>query len=137
MEPKYCCHICLNNPNAHSFGLIDITQNDTYIFYTCPSQATMCSDVDGIRSHYSNTMLLKPTMSRWRWIFDASGFDINHMSEVYSANAVCDVINQHAETLDQILIVNETWFVRNMLEIIKYSGLLYPNVLNKIVFRKV
>jgi hypothetical protein len=136
MEPKCYCKICEKEANAHSFSLVEITTNDLYIFYACPGKATKCDDVDGIRNHYQDTInYYKPVKSKWRWVFDATGFDITHLMRISSANAVCDVINQNSDTLEQILVINPTWFLRKALEILVYSQMIYPNVVSKIVFR--
>ena len=47
---NYECSICKNEPNSHSFELIDYN-DQTYFFYTCPAKAIKSVSYTHLRAH--------------------------------------------------------------------------------------
>ena len=65
---NYECSICKNQPNSHSFELIDYN-DQTYFFYTCPAKAIKYYDCSGILQHYDGYLNQMTENTKWVWIF--------------------------------------------------------------------
>ena len=78
---NYECSICKNEPNSHSFELIDYN-DQTYFFYTCPAKAIKYYDCSGILQHYDGYLNQMTENTKWVWIFDAEGFEQKQLMEM-------------------------------------------------------
>jgi hypothetical protein len=104
------CPVCAVYPNSHSFHFI-YEKNDIAYFYSCPSQALLSDDADGILSHFDKE-LTKKQGKKWVWIFNAQDFGMKHMMQMRLAIDLARLIsNKFGEMLTKIVIINKTWHI--------------------------
>lgn len=113
----YQCPVCLTQPGAHSFEKRrDI--NGVDVFYTCPSKAIKYNDIPGILAHYEG-MLDANEDRPWWWVFDCTGFSLKHMVEVNVGIGLAKLISKkYSGSLKRVVIVNPTWYVRTMINVV-------------------
>ena len=115
---NYECSICKNEPNSHSFELIDYN-DQTYFFYTCPAKAIKYYDCSGILQHYDGYLNQMTENTKWVWIFDANDFEIKHLLEVNVAIELAKLItNKYSKNLEKICIINPNWYIYSMTSIV-------------------
>jgi hypothetical protein len=91
---------------------------DTVIMYTKPADASRYWDRDGIIVHYDN--VLSKIEKKWMWIFDADGFSYKHIIEIDVATSLARLISsKYSESLQKIIIINPSFVVTIMLNIVK------------------
>ena len=113
LELDNLCPICIKEPNSHSFRKIS---NNT--FYTCPAQASKYNDTEGILNHY-RLYLEKHGPNPWIWIFDSKGFELKHMLDLKTAYGIVSLLNEkYGNHLQKIIIINPTWHIHSILDII-------------------
>jgi CRAL/TRIO domain len=116
---SHICPICDLYPSSHSF--IHLSHDDgVHIFYSCPSLAKRYYDMDGILSHFDNTLHhYQAETAAWRWIFDADGFDFAHALELRTAIGLAKLITEkYSANLKAIHIVNSNWYIRIILNLV-------------------
>lgn len=112
----YKCEICEQDPSSHSLKKLGSKNGVTY-FYTRPSSASKYHDVDGILKHYDG--VLSENIDPWIWVFDCKGFDMKHLMEIKVGICLAKLISQKfSHNLQNILIVNPTWHVKTILDIV-------------------
>ena len=112
------CPICARDPTSHSLKKIGMLDEDTVIMYTKPADASRYWDRDGIIVHYDN--VLSKIEKKWMWIFDADGFSYKHMIEIDVATSLARLISsKYSESLQKIIIINPSFVVTIMLNIVK------------------
>jgi len=106
----YECPICKADPTSHSLAKISETDDVVY-YYTCPAKASKYNDRDGIMSHYDGELSAKGAKS-WIWIFDCTGFDMRHATEIRLAIDMATLITQsHGDSLVKVCVINPTMFI--------------------------
>jgi hypothetical protein len=117
----YKCEICEQDPSSHSLKKLGSKNGITY-FYTRPSSASKYNDVDGILKHYDG--VLSENTESWIWVFDCKGFDMKHLMEIKVGICLAK-LSQHfgqsqkfSHNLQNILIVNPTWHVKTVLDLV-------------------
>ncbi len=106
----YECPICKADPTSHSLTKLTETDNIVY-YYTCPAKATKYNDREGILSHYDGEFTQKGSKP-WIWVFDCSGFDMRHASEIRLAIDMAKLITYaHGDSLQKIYVINPTAFI--------------------------
>jgi hypothetical protein len=107
----YKCEICEQDPSSHSLKKLGSKNGITY-FYTRPSSASKYNDVDGILKHYDGVLSenIEP--------------DLKHLMETKVGICLAK-LSQHfgqsqkfSHNLQNILIVNPTWHVKTVLDLI-------------------
>ena len=112
----YTCKICEDNPSSHSLKNIGTINNITY-YYTCPAKATKYNDVVGITEHYDG--VLSENNNRWVWVFDSSKFTTKHLLEINVGIELAKLISsKFSNTLDSIIIINPTWHVLVVMQLV-------------------
>lgn len=107
----YTCPICNLMPNSHSLIKLLEKQNVMY-YYTCPSQALLYYDVEGIIKHYDGVLSEIPEDKEWIWIFDSLGFGFVHALQTNVAIRLAKLIsNKFSKNLKKIIIINPTFYV--------------------------
>lgn len=110
------CAICENDPTSHSFHKIHENEN-TIIYYTCPSKATKYYDTKGIIEHYN--IELSQVTKKWMWIFDCNGFELKHLLEYEVGIGLAKLISEKYSTnLEKICIINPNWYIYSMVSIV-------------------
>lgn len=108
---KYECPICKLLPRSHSLTKV-LENEDIIYFYSCPSQAILYYDVDGIVKHYTGVLSEIPVTKAWVWIFDSLGFGLTHAMQTTVAIELAKLISNNFSTnLNKIIIINPTMFV--------------------------
>jgi hypothetical protein len=108
---KYECPICKLLPNSHSLTKV-FENNDIIYFYSCPSQAILYYDVNGIVNHYTGVLSEIPENKEWIWIFDSLGFGLTHAMETTVAIELVKLIsNNFSKSLNKIIIIHPTIYV--------------------------
>lgn len=114
----YLCPICEVEPGSHSFYKIDETDNIEY-YYTCPARALKYYDVEGIVAHYDGMLQNINSGNKWYWIFDCSGFDIQHLMEYQIGIQLAILISsKYSENLNKICIINPNWYIYTMVTLV-------------------
>lgn len=112
----YSCNTCLNDPTSHSLQNIGTFDNITY-YYTCPAKATKYYDTEGIIEHYDG--VLSENTNKWIWIFDCQGFNTKHLLEINVGIQLAELItNKFSHNLDNIIIINPSWHVKTVLNLL-------------------
>lgn len=123
------CKICDEEPNSHSFNYYGITNDNIYIYYTCPAEATKYWDTNGILEHYTE-VLEQNNNHKWIWLFNAKGFTTKHSLEMTTAMGILKIIAEHNDSLCEIRIVNANMYIKGFYSMI--HRLLSPDLISKI-----
>ena len=94
---EYTCPLCNILPLSHSFTKL-LERNDTIYYYTCPSQAILYYDVEGILNHYKGVLSEIPKDKEWIWIFDSFGFNLTHALQINVAVEIAKLITHNFST---------------------------------------
>jgi hypothetical protein len=107
----YVCPLCTIDPSNHS--LIKVNETElAIIFYSCPSQAKLYFDCEGIINHYDGMLSEIPKNKKWIWIFDSSGFNFNHFMQINVGIQLAKLItNKFSDNLLNIIIINPTIYI--------------------------
>jgi hypothetical protein len=111
------CEACAQNSKSHSFKQL-FELNNVVTFYTCPADAELYKDTEGILKHYRaqlNTIKGK----KWRWIFDCRGFTMEHALQIKTATELAKLISEQSSFIEEIQIINSTWTIQTTLFIVK------------------
>ena len=107
----YTCPICKILPSSHSLTQVFEKKGIIY-YYTCPSQAILYYDVNGIINHYDGVLSEMPENKEWVWIFDSLGFTIKHATQTRVAIELAKLIsNKFSKNLKKIIIINPTFYI--------------------------
>ena len=108
---QYICPLCKLLPYSHSLTKF-IEKNDIIYYYTCPSQAILYYDVNGIINHYDGVLSEIPEDKEWVWIFDSFGFSLMHAMQITVAIELAKLIsNKFSKNLKKIIIINPTFYI--------------------------
>ena len=108
---KYICPVCKLLPSSHSLTQV-LEKKGIIYYYTCPAQAILYYDVNGIVSHYDGVLSDMPENKEWVWIFDSSGFSICHAMQTNVAIELAKLIsNKFSKNLKKIIIINPTFYI--------------------------
>ena len=77
----YICPLCKLIPSSHSLTKV-LEKKGIIYYYTCPSQAILYYDVNGIVNHYDGVLSEIPENQEWIWIFDSLGFSLIHAMQI-------------------------------------------------------
>ena len=114
----YECPICKKEPGSHSFLKVHQDNNIEY-YYTCPAKASKYNDVEGIVAHYDGMLQEIHCEKKWYWIFDCSGFDIQHLMEYQIGIQLANLISsKYSENLEKICIINPNWYIYSMVTVV-------------------
>ena len=115
----YVCPLCIIDPSNHS--LVKLKESDnTIIFYSCPSQAKLYFDCDGIINHYDGFLSEIPKTKKWVWIFDSNEFNFNHFMQINVGIELAKLItNKFSDNLLKIIIINPTIYITLTYNILK------------------
>ena len=115
---NYQCPLCSIYPNAHS--LIKIKEIDDIVYlYSCPAQAKLYFDVDGIIKHYDGVLSEIPTNKQWIWIFDSKEFDFKHFIQINVGIQLAKLISsKFSYNLTKIIIINPTFYISSTYNVI-------------------
>ena len=107
---QYICPLCKLIPSSHSLTKIFEKKGIIY-YYTCPSQAILYYDVNGILDHYNGVLSEIPENKEWVWIFDSLGFGFIHAFQTKVAIELAKLIsNKFSKNLKKIIIINPTFY---------------------------
>jgi hypothetical protein len=108
---KYICPVCKLLPSSHSLTRV-LEKKGIIYYYTCPAEAILYYDVNGIVSHYDGVLSDMPENKEWVWIFDSSGFSICHAMQTNVAIELAKLIsNKFSKNLKKIIIINPTFYI--------------------------
>jgi len=108
---SYICPLCKLQPLSHSLTKLS-EKNGTIYYYTCPSQAILYYDVEGILNHYKGVLSEIPKDKEWIWIFDSLGFNLTHALQINVAVEIAKLITHNFSTnLKKIIIINPTFYI--------------------------
>jgi hypothetical protein len=108
---KYICPVCKLLPSSHSLTQV-VEKKGIIYYYTCPAQAILYYDVNGIVSHYDGVLSDMPENKEWVWIFDSLGFSIIHAMQTSVAIELAKLIsNKFSKNLKKIIIINPTFYI--------------------------
>ena len=111
------CQKCFTDPSCHSFRKIS-EKNGIHVYYTNPVKSRLYYDTDGILKHYDNA-LKQVQNKKWSWIFDGEGFDLKHAMEVKTGIGIAKILTEkYADNLVEINVINPTWHIKTMLNVI-------------------
>lgn len=108
----FVCPICSVFPFSHS--LVKLTEEKGIVYYyTCPSQALLYYDVNGIIHHYNGVLSDIPKDMEWIWIFDSEGFNLMHALQFNVAVELAKLISsKFSKNLKKIIIIHPTVYIR-------------------------
>ena len=108
---SYICPLCKLQPLSHSLTKLS-EKNSIIYYYTCPSQAILYYDVEGILNHYKGVLSEIPKDKEWIWIFDSFGFNLTHALQINVAVEIAKLITHNFSTnLKKIIIINPTFYI--------------------------
>ena len=108
---SYICPLCKLLPSSHSLTKI-VEKKGIIYYYTCPSQAILYYDVEGIINHYDGVLSEIPENKEWVWIFDSLGFSFIHATQTNVAIQLAKLIsNKFSKNLKKIIIINPTFYI--------------------------
>lgn len=115
----YICPLCLIDPSNHSLKIIKEVNNIIY-FYSCPSDAKLYFDTNGIISHYNGMLSEIPENKKWIWIFDSKKFEFKHFIQINLAIELAKLISgKFSKNLLKIIIINPTIYILSTYNILK------------------
>jgi len=107
----YICPVCKILPSSHSLTQV-LEKKGIIYYYTCPSQAILYYDVNGIINHYDGVLSEIPENKEWVWIFDSLGFSLIHAMQTNVAIELAKLIsNKFSKNLKKIIIINPTFYI--------------------------
>ena len=108
---SYICPLCKLQPLSHSLTKLS-EKNGIIYYYTCPSQAILYYDVEGILNHYKGVLSEIPKDKEWIWIFDSLDFNLTHALQINVAVEIAKLITHNFSTnLKKIIIINPTFYI--------------------------
>ena len=108
---QYKCPICELLPSSHSLTPV-LEKKGIIYYYTCPSQAILYYDVNGIVNHYDGILSEMPENKEWVWIFDSLDFSVKHAMQTNVAIGLAKLIsNKFSKNLKKIIIINPTFYI--------------------------
>jgi hypothetical protein len=108
---SYICPLCKLLPSSHSLTKL-LEKKGIIYYYTCPSQAVLYYDVEGIINHYDGILSQMPENKEWVWVFDSSGFTLVHAMQTTVAIELAKLIsNKFSKNLKKIIIINPTFYI--------------------------
>ena len=108
---SYICPLCKLQPLSHSLTKLS-EKNGIIYYYTCPSQAILYYDVEGILNHYDGVLSEIPKDKEWIWIFDSFEFNLTHALQINVAVEIAKLITHNFSTnLKKIIIINPTFYI--------------------------
>jgi len=108
---SYICPLCKLQPLSHSLTKLS-EKNGIIYYYTCPSQAILYYDVEGILNHYDGVLSEIPKDKKWIWIFDSFEFNLTHALQINVATEIAKLItNKFSTNLKKIIIINPTFYI--------------------------
>jgi len=108
---SYICPLCKLQPLSHSLTKLS-EKNGIIYYYTCPSQAILYYDVEGILNHYDGVLSEIPKDKEWIWIFDSFEFNLTHALQINVAVEIAKLItNKFSKNLKKIIIINPTFYI--------------------------
>jgi hypothetical protein len=113
------CPLCKINPKNHSLTFLG-EENNILIYYTCPSEALLYFDTQGIIYHYDLVLSQIPDNKEWIWIFDAKNYGMKHMMHPETGIEIAKLISKkYSKNLKSILIKNYSSYVPKIYTIVK------------------
>ncbi len=112
------CEKCAQDSRYHSIKKIS-ERGNIITYYTNPSNATAYTDTEGILLHCDNA--LKYVGNRnWICIINSEDFSIKHALEIKTGIGIAKlVMSKYANNLIEIKIINPTWHIKTMLNVIR------------------
>lgn len=108
---SYVCPLCKIMPSSHSLTKV-LEKKGIIYYYTCPSQAILYYDVEGIVNHYNGVLSEIPKNKEWVWIFDSLDFTFIHATQTSVAIELAKLIsNKFSKNLKKIIIINPTFYI--------------------------
>ena len=109
---EYTCPLCKLVPSSHSLTKL-LEKKGIIYYYTCPSQAILYYDVEGIINHYDGVLSEMPEDKERVWIFDSIGFSLIHAMQINVAIELAKLIsNKFSKNLKKIIIINPTLYIK-------------------------
>lgn len=107
----YICPLCAIDPSNHS--LIKLKEDDNIVYYySCPSQAKLYFDTNGIINHYNGVLSEISKNKKWVLIFDSKDFYLQHFLQINLAIKLAKLIcKKFSINLLKIIIINPTIYI--------------------------
>lgn len=129
---NYNCPLCSIDPSNHSLVKYKEINNIMY-FYSCPSQAKLYFDTEGIINHYNGTLSEIPKNKKWIWIFDSKDFTFKHFIQTSVAIELAKLISsKFSNNLEKIIIINPTFYISATYNILR--PFLNQHIVNTVIF---
>jgi hypothetical protein len=108
----------MSDATKYSFSKI-MERGDVLTYYTCPAKSSNSKDHKAILGYYDKVLTQEKKDKKWRWVFDCDGFDERHACQTSLAYGIIKLINEkHGESLVEIKIMNYTWHVQAMINVL-------------------
>lgn len=108
---QYTCPLCKIMPSSHSLTKV-LDKKGIIYYYTCPAQAILYYDVNGIINHYNGVLSEIPENKEWVWIFDSLDFGFIHAIQTSVAIELAKLIStKFSKNLKKIIIINPTFYI--------------------------
>ncbi len=110
---SYVCPLCSIDPSNHSLVKYkEIPLRDIIYYYSCPSQAKLYFDYEGIINHYTGVLNEIPKNKKWIWIFDSKDFGFKHFIQTDVGIELAKLISsKFSDNLEKIIIINPTLYI--------------------------
>lgn len=119
-KPAYECPKCKIDPSSHSLKKLGEKFNVEY-YYTCPAEATLYYDEEGIYNHYNGVLNDIPEENKWVWVFDSSNFGLKHLMYINIGITLSTLLStKYSHNLQKIIIINPNMYVSITYNIVKF-----------------
>ena len=108
---SYVCPLCEKLPSSHSLTKL-FEKKEIIYYYTCPSQAILYYDVNGIIKHYDGVLSEIPENKEWVWICDSLDFGFKHAMHINVGIELAKLFStKFNKNLKKIIIINPTVYI--------------------------
>ena len=111
------CEKCAMDPRYHSLEKIS-ERGNIITYYAHPSNATAYTDTEGILLHCENALKYVGN-NNWICIINSADFSVKHALEIQTGIGIAKlVMSKYTHNLIEIKIINPTWHIKTMLNVI-------------------
>jgi len=119
-KQPYECPKCSVDPSSHSLKKLGEKYNVEY-YYTCPAQASLYYDEEGIYNHYNGVLNDISDENKWVWIFDSHDFGLKHLMYINIGITLSTLIStKYSHNLQKIIIINPNIYTSTTYNILSY-----------------
>lgn len=119
-KTPYECPTCKVDPSSHSLKKLGEKFNVEY-YYTCPAEATLYYDEEGIYNHYNGVLNDIPEGNKWVWVFDSLDFGLKHLIYMNIGITLSTLVStKYSHNLQKIIVINSNMYTSTIYTVLGY-----------------